>query len=80
MFFPRLLDAKLDKENPACAYCDVAIACVRGDSGQRLRLERGVRKIADAAPDSLDPPLRALRALWRLQELTAEAAPRELGE
>jgi hypothetical protein len=79
-FFPRLLDAKLDKENPACEYCDVAIACVRGDSGQRLRMERGVRAIANADPDSLDPALRALRALWRLQESKAEAAPQELGE
>jgi len=79
-FFPRLLDAKLERENPACEYCDVAIACVRGDSGQRLRMERGVRAIAAADPDSLEPPLRALRSLWQLQELTADAAPQELGE
>lgn len=79
-FFPRLLDAKLDKENPACEYCDVAIACVRGDSGQRLRVERGARAIAAAAPESLESPLRALRALLQLPGLKAEAAPRELGE
>jgi hypothetical protein len=79
-FFPRLLDAKGEKENSACEYCDVAIACVRGDSGQRLRMERGVRAIADADPDSLEPPVRALRALWQLQALAADAAPQEVGE
>jgi hypothetical protein len=78
-FFPRLLDVKLEKENPACEYCDVAIACVRGDSGQRLRMERGVRAIADADPDSLESPLRALRALWQLQARAADAPPREVG-
>jgi hypothetical protein len=78
-FFPYLLDAKLDKENPACEYCDVAIACVRGDSGQRLRMERGIRALEAADPDSLEAPLRAFRALWRLQTLKADEAPQEVG-
>jgi hypothetical protein len=75
VFFPRLFDASSGNENTACAYCDVAIACVRGDSGARLRLERGVEAIASADPESLDEPLRALRALWQLRERKASAAP-----
>ncbi|MBW2398773.1 MAG: PD-(D/E)XK nuclease family protein [Deltaproteobacteria bacterium] len=80
VFFPRLFEAGFEKENSACEYCEVAIACVRGDSGVRLRMERGVRAVAAADPESLDAPLRALRALWSLREHKATSAPRTLDE
>ena len=37
-FFPRLVLPDENKEPPACRWCAVAEACVRGDSGARLRL------------------------------------------
>ena len=40
VFFPRLLDATLGKSPPACRWCDVAEACLQGDSGARRRLAR----------------------------------------
>ncbi len=40
MFFPRLLDATLAKTPASCRWCDVAEACVFGDSGARRRLAR----------------------------------------
>lgn len=80
VFFPRLFEAGYEKENSACEYCEVAIACVRGDSGVRSRMERGFRAVAAADPESLDAPLRALRALWSLRENKAASAPRALDE
>ena len=45
-----------------------------------MRLERGVRALAACEPGSLEPPLRALRALLQLPGAAAEAAPREVAE
>ena len=45
-FFPRLVDHTGRKENPACATCEVAAACVRGDSGVRKRFGLFVRRTA----------------------------------
>jgi RecB family exonuclease len=38
-FLPRLREADRDEEPSACRFCDVKEACLRGDSGARLRLE-----------------------------------------
>ncbi len=35
--FPRLVVSAGRRENPMCASCEVSAACVRGDSGARLR-------------------------------------------
>ncbi len=37
VFFPRLINARGD-EPVACGFCEVAEACLRGDSGARARL------------------------------------------
>jgi hypothetical protein len=36
--FPRLVLADQDKEPDACGWCEVAVACLRGESSQRARL------------------------------------------
>jgi RecB family exonuclease len=38
IFFPRLVEPGSDKEPRACSHCEVAEACLRGDSGARSRL------------------------------------------
>jgi RecB family exonuclease len=65
-FLPRLLTAKLEKEHPHCEYCEVADACVRGDSGARARLSDWARRDAPGADD------QAARALWRLADSTSD--------
>jgi hypothetical protein len=65
-FIPRLVDSSSGKEPWECAGCAVKEACLRGDSGSRLRLEHWVEstRTADAAK-----PLEAERAalgLWNL--------------
>ncbi|MEO8197750.1 MAG: PD-(D/E)XK nuclease family protein [Thermoanaerobaculia bacterium] len=42
-FLPRLLAEDLQSPYEGCSYCDVRVACLQGDSGARLRLERWVR-------------------------------------
>jgi RecB family exonuclease len=44
VFPPRLLDPSLASEGAACAWCDVADACLRGDTGSRMRLARWLTK------------------------------------
>lgn len=52
-FLPRLLDKSLEAPYKECAYCEVRVACLQGDSGARLRLERWIRvRLASAAPPS----------------------------
>jgi len=64
VFFPRLSGPE-GKEPPACEYCPVAEACLRGDSGARRRLENVAG--ADApAPGGPPGPLEQLRRLWWL--------------
>jgi hypothetical protein len=60
-FPPRLRKPDRDEESDACRSCDVRAACVRGDSGARLRLGAW----ADAPRDGSDLE-RAALALWRL--------------
>ncbi len=61
-FFPRIVDPAGQKEPGRCKYCEVAEACLRGDSGARLRLfEWSERREEDAAPAEA-----ALLEVWRL--------------
>lgn len=39
-FFPRLVDPTENREPSRCSRCEVAQACLRGDSGSRSRLSR----------------------------------------
>jgi hypothetical protein len=62
VFFPRLTNARGD-EPPACGFCDVAEACLRGDSSARARLSAWL----DAAKPRGEGEARLL-ALFRLAE------------
>ncbi len=68
-FFPRVVDSAGQKEPRRCEYCEVAEACLRGDSGARRRLfEWSTRGEAE------DPAGQALLGVWDL------AAPEGRGE
>ncbi len=68
-FFPRVVDPAGQKEPRRCEYCEVAEACLRGDSGARRRLfEWTVRG------EAMDAAERSLLGVWRL------AAPEPRGE
>jgi hypothetical protein len=67
-FPPRLLDSKLQKENPDCERCELATACLRGDSGARRRLAQWLEAAEDAGSDALGAAERALLDVWRLRE------------
>ena len=45
-FVPRLLESDGSKEPRTCQHCEVAEACVRGDSGLRRRLARWSARVA----------------------------------
>ncbi len=61
---PRLLEPGLDREFAGCQWCAVSEACVRGDSGFRLRLERWHAAQKDrTGRGEID---EALWQLWRL--------------
>ena len=65
-FVPRLRRPDRDEETSACRFCDLRPACLRGDSGARLRIAAW----ADAARGgSTGSDLeRAALAVWRLPE------------
>jgi len=64
-FVPRLRDPANDQEPFTCQGCDVKEACLRGDSGVRLRLGEWA---AGAPATDVE---RAARTLWRLPEAEA---------
>jgi hypothetical protein len=70
-FIPRLIDSSTGKEPRQCGSCAVKEACLRGDSGSRIRLEHWVEsaQTADAAK-----PLEAERAALGLWNLGLETA------
>ncbi len=63
-FLPRLLDDGAENEPRTCEYCEVAEACVRGDSTARRRLGEWAGREDGANPEA--------RALFRLGAETAE--------
>lgn len=68
-FFPRVVDPLGEEEPVRCSWCPVAEACVRGDSGARLRLVERSRRQGLRSGDSAEA---ALLALWWLgQEQTS---------
>jgi hypothetical protein len=66
-FFPRLLENDLQKENPECERCELAAACLRGDTGSRQRFARWL-EARPSASEALAAPERALLDLWSLHE------------
>jgi RecB family exonuclease len=76
-FFPRVVLPDENKEPPTCRWCAVAEACVRGDSGARLRLfEWANRQAGDDDGDGAEPDAattaersgaeEALLSVWEL--------------
>jgi hypothetical protein len=61
VFVPRLEEVT-GREPAACRSCNVAEACVRGDSGARRRW----RSVLLRAAESSTPAVRCAAALWRL--------------
>jgi RecB family exonuclease len=64
-FFPRVVDPSGQEEPPRCAWCEVAEACVRGDSGARLRLHRWNAEHAEAG-GAASGAERAHHRVWEL--------------
>lgn len=60
-FFPRVVDTTGRGEPGRCKGCEVAEACIRGDSGARLRLFEWAELLNPA-----DPQEAALLQVWRL--------------
>lgn len=60
-FFPRIVDPAGREEPGRCKRCEVAEACLRGDSGARLRLFEWSERREDLAPGEA-----ALLEVWRL--------------
>lgn len=70
-FFPRLVSAKDGEEPVRCSFCAVADACLRRDSGSRLRLlEWAAARPAD--PGAHDAA-SALLSVWALANPQEEA-------
>jgi ATP-dependent helicase/nuclease subunit B len=68
-FFPRLLEP--DRSGPKrCEYCEVHEACLRGDSGSRLRLERWAAAQSEGLETSPSPAEQAAFAVWQLRAET----------
>jgi hypothetical protein len=70
-FFPRLLDKDLEKENPDCERCELAEACLRGDTGWRQRFAHWVEAARGGAAEAAGADERALLAVWSLRGVTA---------
>ena len=67
VFVPRLLDPSRAAEPARCSYCDVAEACLRGDSGARRRLGQ----FDERASAQSDAERSALELLGLGRETTA---------
>lgn len=75
---PRLLESDLEGEFEGCRRCAVAEACVRGDSGFRLRLEHwhALQSGRQGARDhDQEQDQERLWRLWRLPEAAREREP-----
>jgi hypothetical protein len=71
-FFPRLVDTSGRNEPPRCLFCNVAEACVRGDSGARHRLFDWTERAREAAPGDPEFPGEEEAALLRVWRLPAK--------
>lgn len=67
-FFPRLVEPLEDREPARCKRCEVAQACLRGDSGARGRLKRWVESAQARASEGAPLPAeeQAALAVWSL--------------
>jgi hypothetical protein len=77
-FFPRMLGPDLEETPRACRNCDVAQACLLGDTGARRRLSAWLEQASKGGAGALEGAERSLLNLFRLGEGTdseAEDAP-----
>jgi superfamily I DNA/RNA helicase len=74
-FFPRVVDPAGRDEPGRCKVCEVAEACVRGDSGARLRLFEWADRMRGR--DDLPPAEAALLQVWRLPARNRDEEPAE---
>jgi hypothetical protein len=65
-FFPRVVEPNGRDEPGRCSFCSVAEACLRGDSGARLRLFEWTERSQETVP--ANPAEMALLKVWRLWE------------
>jgi hypothetical protein len=81
-FLPRLLAPDLQSPYEGCAYCDVRVACLQGDSGARLRLANwvlarrgGAARERESRPEAAltDPIAAAVESAWQLFRLREPA-------
>ena len=65
-FFPRIVQNDLKNEPNRCGRCEVAEACIRGDSGHRTRLTRWIERMNDPERESADRSLfdEKMLELW----------------
>ena len=63
-FPPRLFQHDRDEEPAACAACDVKEACLRGDSGARLRVGKWMGRLS--SEPSADLSETAAARIWQL--------------
>jgi hypothetical protein len=79
-FLPRLRRPDRDEETGACRTCELRTACVRGDSGARMRLAAWAGSLAPRAEGERRPAEtqcqgsaleQAALAVWRLPEVGA---------
>jgi RecB family exonuclease len=80
-FFPRVVDPSGQDEPLRCAWCEVAEACVRGDSGARLRLHRWNAEHAEAAEagGAASDAERAHHGVWELAAAPGATSREEEG-
>jgi hypothetical protein len=62
-FFPRVVEPNGRDEPGRCGFCSVAEACLRGDSGARMRLFEWTEQVQEVSPAE-----EALLEVWRLWE------------
>jgi len=81
VMFPRIVDPSGQREPRPCAYCEVAEACVRGDSGVRGRMARWSATVVGARQDGAETTAWEARfaELWQLPDRRFEAPEDEWG-
>jgi len=78
-FLPRLEQPDGTEQGSPCSYCEVSEACVRGDTGARLRLRRWAAEEGDSA-GAADPALDAAHRVFLLAARTGAQSGDEEGE
>jgi hypothetical protein len=80
-FFPRVVEPNGRDEPGRCGFCSVAEACLRGDSGARLRLFEWTERARETAPAiPAVPAEEALLKVWRLWEKPGKEPGKEEDE